>query len=65
MSRKTPPQNAQDHSTLLISKDMGQMLNGLPKPIQNWLIKAIPEGATLTDMLRAIITDAYNEETQI
>lgn len=41
---------------------MIQMVLGLPEPIQDWLIDSIPEGATLTDMLRAIIIDAYDEE---
>lgn len=39
-----------------------QMVAGLPEPVQDWLINSIPEGATLTDMLRAIIIDAYDEE---
>ena len=39
-----------------------QMVTGLPEPVQDWLINAIPEGATLTDLLRAIIADAYGDE---
>lgn len=39
-----------------------QLLKSLPLPVAHWLIDAIPPGATVCDMLRAFITDAYNEE---
>lgn len=43
---------------------MVQMVAGLDGPVQDWLIDGIPEGATLTDLLRAMIIDAYHEENE-
>ncbi len=57
-------QTRHDRSEFVTGCGMVQMCEGLPEPVQDWLIDAIPEGATLTDMLRAIVIDAYNEETQ-
>lgn len=41
-----------------------QMVIGLPEPVQYWLIDQIPKGATLIDVVRAFILDAYNDEVQ-
>ena len=57
-------QTRQDRSEFVTGGGMVQMVAGLPEPVQDWLIDGIPEGATLTDMLRAIVIDAYNEETK-
>ena len=52
----------QDAGEFVTGGGIIQMVAGLPEPVQDWLINSIPEGATLTDMLRAIIIDAYDEE---
>lgn len=39
------------------------VLDGLDQPIQDWLMKQIPKDSNITDTLRAIVTDAYHEET--
>lgn len=52
----------QSRGEFVVGGGIVQMVAGLPEGIQDWLIDSIPEGATLTDLLRAIITDAYNEE---
>lgn len=52
----------QDRSEFVTGGGIVQMVAGLSEPVQDWLINSIPEGATLTDMLRAIIIDAYDEE---
>lgn len=54
----------QDRSEFVTGGGMVQLVVSLPEPVQDWLIDAIPEGATLSDILRAIVIDAYNEETQ-
>jgi len=41
-----------------------QMVTGLPEPVQDWLIDQIPKGATLIEVVRAFILDAYNDEVQ-
>lgn len=51
-----------DRSEFVTGGGMVQMVAGLPEPVQDWLIDNIPEGATLTDILRAIVIDAYTDE---
>ena len=41
-----------------------QLAAGLPDDMQRWLAAQIPEGATLSDAVRAIIIDAYFEDTE-
>lgn len=41
-----------------------QLAASLPDDMQHWLAAQIPEGATLSDAVRAIITDAYFEDTE-
>jgi len=41
-----------------------QMVTGLPVHVQDWLIDQIPKDATLIDVVRAFILDAYNDEVQ-
>lgn len=41
-----------------------QMVAGLPDPVQDWLIDQIPKDATLIEVVRAFILDAYNDEVQ-
>lgn len=41
---------------------MIQLLIGLPPEISNWVINNIPPEGTLTDLLRALITDSYYDE---
>jgi len=41
-----------------------QMVIGLPVPVQDWLIDQIPKDATLVEVVRAFILDAYNDEVQ-
>lgn len=38
------------------------ILEGLPDEIVGWIRRITPENATVPDTIRAIITDAYNEE---
>lgn len=38
------------------------LLLGLPKPVTDWLLAQVPPGGTMTDLLRAIIADAYTDE---
>lgn len=40
------------------------LLKPLSQDILDWVLKITPDGASVSDTLRAIITDAYNEETQ-
>lgn len=40
-------------------------LSELPEEVRRWLTEITPEGATVSDTIRAIITDAYSEEKGI
>jgi DNA-binding transcriptional regulator LsrR (DeoR family) len=42
---------------------VGKLLYGLPRPVATWLVSQIPADATLADVVRAIVVDAYDEET--
>lgn len=44
-------------------RGMTYLLNRLPQQIQTWLRDQIPAGATLEEVVAAIITDAYHEST--
>lgn len=52
----------QDRSEFVTGGGMIQLLNSMPPPVAHWLIDTIPEGATLSDAIRAIIIDAYHDE---
>lgn len=39
-----------------------QLVLRLPNNVGEWLVEQIPEGSTLSDLLVAIITDAYHED---
>lgn len=52
----------QDRSEFVTGGGIVQMVVGLPTEISGWLIDSILPDSTLTDVLRAIIVDAYHEE---
>lgn len=41
-----------------------QLVDGLPIDIQDWVVDNIPPGGTLTELIRAVIVDAYNDEME-
>lgn len=45
-----------------LGKSGRQMIIGLPDEIQNWLIGQVPEGATISDVVAAIVTDAFHDD---
>lgn len=66
--RGTDP-NALTHMRLLrlYGRPLGRltdMLQEIPAEHTHWLMRQIPEGGKLTDMLGALIADAYAEDTE-
>ena len=48
-----------------IGGNMGQLLRSLSPEVRHWLEGQIPANGTVTEMISAIITDAYYEENHI
>jgi hypothetical protein len=48
-----------------IGGNMGHLLRSLPPEVRHWLEKQVPAGGTVTEMIGAIIADAYYEENYI
>ena len=48
-----------------IGGNMGHLLRTLPPEVRHWLEGQVPPGSTVTEMIGAIITDAYYEENYI
>lgn len=38
------------------------LVKSLPPEVRRWVVAQVPEGATLADLLRAFIVDAYHDE---
>lgn len=52
-----------DRGTLQIGRGtVGTLIRSLPEEVGTWLAGQTPEGSTMADVIRAIITDAYHEE---
>ena len=45
--------------------NVGRLLRSLPPEVDAWLKAQIPEGGTITEMIRAIVIDAYYEENHV
>lgn len=39
-----------------------QMILALPDEIQDWLIGQVPEGATISEVVAAIVIDAFHDD---
>ena len=48
-----------------IGGNMGCLLRSLPPEVRHWLEAQVPPGGTITEMISAIIADAYYEENYI
>jgi len=48
-----------------IGGNMGHLLRTLPPEVRHWLEGQVPPGSTITEMIGAIIADAYYEENYI
>jgi hypothetical protein len=48
-----------------IGGNMGQLLRSLAPEVRHWLEGEIPPGSTVTEVISAIIADAYYEENHI
>ena len=48
-----------------IGGNMGQLLRSLSPEVRHWLEGQVPPGSTITEMISAIISDAYYEENYI
>ena len=48
-----------------IGGNMGQLLRSLSPEVRHWLEAQVSPGSTITEMIRAIVIDAYYEETHI
>ena len=44
---------------------MGQLLRSLPPEVDAWLKAQVPPDSTITEMIRAIVIDAYYDENYI
>ena len=42
--------------------NVGRLLRSLPPEVDAWLKSQVPPGSTITEMIRAIVIDAYYEE---
>ena len=47
------------------SNSVGRLLQSLPPEVRCWLNAQVPSGSTITEMIAAIIADAYYEENDI
>jgi hypothetical protein len=47
------------------SNSLGRLLRSLPPEVDAWLKAQVPPDSTITEMIRAIITDAYYEENEV
>lgn len=45
-------------------RGLTRRLEALPSDIQGWLLEQTPEGATVADVVRAIVVDAYHESLE-
>ena len=45
--------------------NVGRLLRSLPPEIDAWLKSQVPPGGTITEMIRAIVIDAYYEENLV
>ena len=45
--------------------NMVHLLRSLPPEVDAWLKSQIPEGGTITEMIRAIVIDAYYDENLV
>lgn len=52
-----------DRGELRIGREnIATLVRSLPEEIANWIAGQVPEGGTMTDVIRGIIVDAYHEE---
>ena len=47
------------------SNSLGRLLRSLPPEVRRWLEAQVPPGSTVTEMIGAIIADAYYEENHV
>ena len=47
------------------SNSLGRLLRSLPPEVDAWLKAQVPPDSTITEMIRAIVIDAYYEENYI
>ena len=48
-----------------INNNMVHLMRSLPPEVDAWLKAQIPEGSTITEMIRAIVIDGYYQENHI
>ena len=48
-----------------IGGNMGQLLRSLPPEVDAWLKAQVPPDGTITEMIRAIVIDAYYDEAHV
>ncbi len=63
--KKTPAQLIRDGSLSGVSASKGFVgwLLTMPDDVVNWLVEQAPQGARASDVVRAIVIDAYHDET--
>lgn len=47
------------------SNSLGRLLRSLPPEVDAWVRAQVPEGGTVTEMIRAIVIDAYYDENPV
>lgn len=63
-----PHQHTKSFDTLVsngrlrVGGGVGQMMRKLPQDVRDWLVAQVPEGADCSDVIAAILVDAYFEE---
>jgi len=55
---------ARRHGISITSAEKHELLQRLPPEVAAWLRKQTPEGATMGDVICAIVVDAYNDEME-
>jgi hypothetical protein len=55
--------NARNHNISLKPDAAAGLVGQMPPKVSEWLRKQVPEGATMGDVIVAILTDAFQDET--